>query len=176
MVPASDIQGTVSWNVGQQHTNNICLHTFHCAILARAHERTNGTCSALDGLDLVLPNCVCAGGFAYLHVSRLDEGAAEAPREHLSRALAVLLEFRSGGSSASSRVVHVDVEDRREINCSQGTRQSAAARAWRHAQIGATALISRSAAPSVSDFVPPTGAKRLLCHLGMALGRRVRTA
>ena len=97
----------------------------------------NGTCSALDGLDLVLKKCACARGFAYLHVSRLDEGAAEAPKQHLSGALAVLHELRSGDSSASSKVVQVDVEDRRDVKCSQGTVQSAAARAWRHAAQGA---------------------------------------
>ena len=76
----------------------------------------------------------------------IDEGAAEAPKQHLSGALAVFHELRSGDSSASSKVVQVDVEDRRDVKCSQGTVQSAAARAWQHAQIGATALISRSAA------------------------------
>ena len=123
------------------------------------HGRTNGTCSALDGLDLVLPKCVCARGIAYLHDIRLDESAAEAPKQQRCRALAVLHQFRCGGSSASSKVIQVDVEDRRDVKRSQGTAPSAAAHAWRHAQIGATALISRSPAPPVSDFVPPTGAK-----------------
>ena len=122
-----------------------------------SHGRTNGTFSALDGLDLVLKKCACARGFAYLHVSRLDEGAAEAPKQHLSGALAVLHELRSGDSSASSKVVQVDVEDRRDVKCSQGTVQSAAARAWRHAQIGATASFREVSCPPVSDFVNSYG-------------------
>ena len=130
-----------------------------------SHGRTDGICSALDVLGLALPKRMCAQGFAYHRIIWLDEVLLEAPKQQRLGAMAVHHDIRSGGSSTSLMVIHVDEKDRRDVDSSQGTAASAAVRAWRHGQIGATALISRPAARLVSFSVPAMNATRLFRNL-----------
>ena len=63
-------------------------------------------------------------------------------------------------------------EDRPEVDSLRRTLRLAAAHSARRTQIGATALISRSAAPPVSDFVPPTVTTRRICTPLPSAGQR----
>ena len=103
---------------------------------------------------------MCAQGFAYVRAIWLDEVPLTCPMKVPAEHWLHWLRNRRGSSPTDATELQLDHENHRDVDSSPGAFPSAAARAWRQAQIGATALISRSAAPPVSGPVPPTGAKR----------------
>ena len=87
---------------------------------------------------------------------RTGSRAAETPKHQRPLSTGQPLWIRGGMSSASLEVLQIDKYDRHNVDSSRKAARSPAAHVARSTQIGATALISRSAAPPVSDLVPPT--------------------
>ena len=73
--------------------------------------------------------------------------AAETPKHQRPLSTGQPLWIRGGMSSASLEVLQIDKYDRHNVDSSRKAARSPAAHVARSTQIGATALISRSAAP-----------------------------